>query len=232
VGRFVVRLHVPYAQELGVDRRREALLHAAAAAAGLASRVLATDPAGRYLVTEFLEGAPWRAADLADAKRLWALARTLQELHALPPPAVPHLDLRELLQRHLALVAAQDAAVGQQLRPQVARACEILDRQADAGRPACIVHGDLSHANIIGRARPALIDWEYAAVADPLLDLACLAAYYPPVLAHAAGLLRRCGLPESVTPAVLEELAWVYRVLSNLWYLRLELARRHPPPAH
>jgi aminoglycoside phosphotransferase (APT) family kinase protein len=231
-GRFVVRLHEPYTLDLGVDRRREAVLHAAAAAAGLASRVLAADPAGCYLVTEFLDGAPWRAADFADENRLWALAQTLCELHALPPPEVPRLELPALLKRHLEQLAAHDAAAVQELRPQVARALEILARQADADRPPCIVHGDLSHANLIGAGPPRLIDWEYAAVADPLMDLACLAAYYPPVLAHATPLLRRCGLPGSVTFQVLEDLAWVYRLLSNLWYRRLELARRHPPPAH
>ncbi len=231
-GCFVVRLHVPYAGELGVDRKREATLQAAAAVAGLASCVLAADPAGRYLVTEFLAGAPWRAADLADAKRLWALAQTLSELHALPAPEGSRVELRALLERHLAQIAAQDGAAAQELRAQVVRASEILARQADAGRPACIIHGDLSHANIIGTRPPRLIDWEYAAVADPVLDLACLAAYYPPVLVHGASLLRRCGLPASVTVPVLEDLAWVYRLLSNLWYRRLELARRHPPPAH
>jgi aminoglycoside phosphotransferase (APT) family kinase protein len=231
-GRFVVRLHEPYTLELGVDRKREAVLHAVAAAAGLASAVLAADPAGRYLVTEFLEGAPWRAADLADEKRLWALAQTLRELHALPAPAVSPLELPALLERHLAQIGAQDGAAVQLLRPQVARALEILARLADADRPACIVHGDLSHTNLIGTGQPRLIDWEYAAVADPLLDLACLAAYYPPVLAHGTTLLRRCGLAGSATLPVLEDLAWVYGLLSNLWYRRLELARRHPPPAH
>ncbi len=231
-GRFVVRLHEPYALDLGVDRKREALLQAAAAAAGLASRVLAADPGGRYLVTEFLDCAPWRAADFADENRLWTLAQTLRELHALPAPQVSRLELRELLERHLTQIAAQDAAAAQDLRPQVARALGILARQADAGRAACIVHGDLSHANVIGTDPPRLIDWEYAAVADPLTDLACLAAYYPPVLAHGSTLLRRCGLPGSVTLPVLEDLAWVYSLLSNLWYRRLELARRHPPPAH
>ena len=231
-GRFVVRLHEPYVLDLGVDRKREALLHGAAAAAGLASRVLAADPAGRYLVSEFLDGAPWQAADFADEKRLWDLAQTLYELHALPAPEVSRLELSMLLERHLAGIAAQDGAAAQVLRPQVARALGILARLAQADRPACIVHGDLSHANVIGAGQPRLIDWEYAAVADPLIDLACLAAYYPPVLAHGTTLLRRCGLPASVTVSVLEDLAWVYGLLSNLWYLRLELARRHPPPAH
>jgi aminoglycoside phosphotransferase (APT) family kinase protein len=227
-GAFVVRLHEPYVLDLGVDRRREALLHAAAAAAGLASRILAADPQGRYLVTQFLEGAPWQEADFDDETRLWALAQTLRALHALPAPRVPPLDLGALLERHVAQIAAQDAAAVQELLPQVARARTILARQAQAGRAACIIHGDLTHSNVIGSGRPRLIDWEYAAVADPLADLACLVAYYPRVLGHAAQLLRRCGLAESASLPELADLAGIYRLLSTLWYRRLALARRHP----
>ena len=231
-GVYVVRLHAPYVLDLGVDRRREAVLHAAAAAAGLASRILAADPQGRYLVTQFLEGAPWRAADFDDVTRLQALAHSLRALHALPPPAVAPLDLALLLQRHVTQLAAQDAAALQDLLPQVARARDILVRQGAAGRPACIIHGDLTHSNLIGADAPRLIDWEYAAVTDPLTDLACLVAYYPQVMGHGPELLRHCGLADSASLPELEELAGVYRLLTNLWYRRLALARRHPRPAH
>jgi thiamine kinase len=231
-GAFVVRLHEPYSLDLGVDRKREAVLHAAAARAGLASRILAADPKGRFLVTEFLDGASWRAADLEEETRVELLAQSLRELHCVPVPEVPPLDLRALLERHGALIAVQNAAAAQELAPQLARAREILTRQAHAGRPACIIHGDLSLENVIGADRPRFIDWEYAAVADPLADLACLAAYYPRVLMHGARLLQGCGLSDSASLPALEELAWVYRLLSSLWYRRLKLARRHPPPAH
>jgi aminoglycoside phosphotransferase (APT) family kinase protein len=231
-GVFVVRLHEAYVLDLGVDRRREAVLHAAAASAGLASRILAADPLGRYLVTQFLEGAPWQAVDFDSETRLWALARTLRALHALPAPPVPPLDLAGLLERHVAQLAAQDAAAVQDLLPQVARARDILTRQAQAGRPACIIHGDLAHDNVIGSGQPRLIDWEYAAVADPLADLACLVAYYPQVMGYGAELLRHCGLSESASLPELEDLSGIYRLVSNLWYRRLALARRHPPPAH
>lgn len=231
-GVFVVRLHAPYVLDLGVDRRREAVLHGAAAAAGLASRILAADPQGRYLVTQFLEGAPWQATDFDDAARLQALAHTLKALHALPAPAVPQLDLDALLQRHVTQLAAQDAAAVQDLLLPVARARHVLARLGDAGRSPCIIHGDLTHSNVIGSGAPQLIDWEYAAVTDPLTDLACLVAYYPRVLGHGAELLRQCGLDESASLPELEELAGVYRLLSNLWYRRLALARRHPRPAH
>jgi thiamine kinase len=225
-------LHEPYTADLGVDRRREAILHAAAAAAGLASRVLAADPQGCFLVTQFLPGTPWREADLEEESRLAALAQTLKVLHGLPAPQVPTLDAGALLDGHLAQIAATAAGEAQDLRPQVAWAHDILARQAAAGRRACIVHGDLTHTNMIGADPVRLIDWEYAAVADPLVDLACLAAYYPQVLAHGESLLAHCGLADSASLLDLEELARVYRLLSNLWYRRLALARRHRPPAH
>jgi aminoglycoside phosphotransferase (APT) family kinase protein len=142
-GDFVVRLHEPYSVDLGVDRRREAVLHAAAADAGLASRVLAADPRGRYLVTEFLDGAPWRAVDMDDQSRLAVLAQTLAQLHAVPAPAVPALDLAALMARHVTQIAAQEATAAQELIPQLDRARTILAGQAQAARPPCIVHGDL-----------------------------------------------------------------------------------------
>jgi aminoglycoside phosphotransferase (APT) family kinase protein len=231
-GVFVVRLHEPYSVDLGVDRRREAVLHAAAAAAGLTSRILAADPRGRYLVTEFLDGAPWRIDDLRDEARLRELAQTLADLHALPAPLVASLDLPKLLQHHVARIRAQDAVAAEELLPQVARARDILARQADAGRPSCIVHGDLTYTNVIGFGPPRLVDWEYAAVGDPLTDLACLMAYYPQLLPHGSMLLRCCGLPGSVSLPGLQDLAWVYGLLSTLWNRRVALARRHPPPAH
>ncbi|HEY1900379.1 MAG TPA: phosphotransferase [Steroidobacteraceae bacterium] len=231
-GTFVVRLHEPYTLDLGVDRRREAVLHAAAAAAGLASRILAADPQGRYLVTEFLTTSTWRAADLADESRLRQLAQTLGELHALPAPEMPPLDLARLLDHHIAQIAAQDGAVTQELLSQVTHARDILARQADAGRPACIIHGDLTHSNLMGTEPLRLIDWEYAAVGDPLADLACLLAYYPRVLPQGALLLQQCGLAGSAPLEALEDLAWVYRLISDLWYRRLALARLHRPPAH
>ena len=231
-GTFVVRLHEPCTTELGVDRRREAVLHAAAAAAGLASRVIAADPQGRFLVSEFLEGAPWQVTDFGNPARLWELAQTWRQLHDLPAPAVPPLDLAALLDRHVGSIAGLDPEAGRVLALQVMTARDTLARQADAGRAPCIVHGDPTHSNMIGTRPLRLIDWEYAAVADPLSDVACLLAYYPQVLPHGRLLLQGCGLAGSVTVATLEDLACVYRLAADLWYRRLELARRHPPPAH
>ncbi|HTV78947.1 MAG TPA: choline/ethanolamine kinase family protein [Steroidobacteraceae bacterium] len=230
-GAFVVRLHDPLGTDLGVDRRREALLQSVAASAGLAGRVIAADPAGRYLVSEFLDGAPWQPGDLEDRTRLRQLGERFGQLHSLAAPVVTPLDLEALLERHAAHIAALEPAAGRLFAPQVVSAREILKRQADAGRAPCILHGDPTHSNFIGTP-PRFIDWEYATVGDPLADLACLLAYYPQILPHARILLDSCGLAARVPLSALQALVSVYRLASDLWWRRLELARRHPPPAH
>ena len=59
---------------------------------------------------------------------------------------------------------------------------------------------------MIGTRPPRLIDWEYAAVGDPLIDLACLLAYYPQVLPHGADCCcKAAASPGSATIATLED---------------------------
>ena len=221
-GWFVVRLHRPYAPELGVDRRREARLHAAAAAAGLAPAILAADPGGSFLVTEYADARRWDSEDMEDPERLMLLARTLGRLHALPAPQTPAFDLATLAAGHVAAIVRTEPAAAGVLGPLLVRAQGILAEQTAAARPHCIVHNDLNHANLLGEAPLYLIDWEYAAVADPLSDLACLVAYYPQLMSQLPLLLAESGL--AATPGQLRQAAWVYSLISDLWHRRVQLA--------
>ncbi|HTY49816.1 MAG TPA: phosphotransferase [Steroidobacteraceae bacterium] len=223
-GQFVVRLHEPFAAQLGVDRRREALLHAAAARAGLAPAILAADAAGHFLVTEHVDARTWERADLEDPRRLVLLARALRRLHALPAPQAPPFDLAALAAAHVEAIVRADPAAAGELEPLLSRAQGVLAELAAGGRRHCIVHNDLNHANLLGDGPLYLIDWEYAAVTDPISDLACLAAYYPQVRAHLPLLLAESAL--AATPGELQQAAWVYSLVSDLWYRRLQLAAR------
>ena len=59
--------------------------------------------------------------------------------------------------------------------------------------PPCINHGDLQVANLIGNP-PVFLDWEYAQIAAPTWDLACLLTYYPALQAWQPDLLAASGL--------------------------------------
>ena len=67
---------------------------------------------------------------------------------------------------------------------------------ASTQRAPAIVHSDLHHGNVLTADRVYFIDWEYAQVGDPLLDLACIMAYYPRAMPHGALLLEAAGLDE------------------------------------
>jgi thiamine kinase-like enzyme len=98
------------------------------------------------------------------------------------------------------------------------RADDALRACGSHERAPTLIHGDLHHSNLIGDKRLYLLDWEYAAVTDPLFDLACLIAYYPRAALHATALLRAAGLERDASLEMLEHATWVYVLLSYLWY--------------
>jgi len=221
-GDFVLRLHGAQSALLGVNRENELVLHEIAARAGIAPALVATDPAGEFLIAQYVPGSTWTAAHMADPSCLAHLGRTLGELHALPVPTVAAYEPGRLLRVHAQRIAGLDGAGAARLAPWLQQAERILDRCARAGRRPAIIHNDLHHSNIVEAGRLYLIDWEYATVADPVFDLACLLAYYPAAVKHAELLLDTAGLTRSALGA-LEEATWLYVLLSYLWYRALAL---------
>ena len=109
------------------------------------------------------------------------------------------------------------------------RGTEALARSQSESRQPCIVHSDLHHGNVLTADRVYFIDWEYAQVGDPLLDLACIMAYYPRSAAHGGLLLNAAGLDErGTTEAMLVELTRVFNLLTYLWYRARRVARLVP----
>ncbi|HUI62778.1 MAG TPA: phosphotransferase [Steroidobacteraceae bacterium] len=236
-GEFVVRLSPAPDAWLASDRSVEYELHGLAAAAGLAPRIAAADPQGHWLITEFIAGRLWSAADFASAAELLRLAGVLRRLHAVPAPAAGRFDLLLALEgyvRRLApygdipmLAGVATAEAGGRLLA----AAELAWRRAGAGsRPPAILHHDLHASNLIESERGLLlIDWECAAVSDPLLDVACILSYYDRARAHALLLLQHSGLG-SVTPAQLAAAVWLFDLHTLLWY-RERRQRLPPTPA-
>jgi thiamine kinase len=226
LGSFVMRLHASESPVFGVDRNREAVLHAAAARAGIAPAIVHADAAGRFLITEYIGGEPWTAESLERLPELDRLAALLKQLHAVEPPAVTPLDIRAVLHRLMGKVLEADNTERSWLEALAQRA----DQQLRAGsvRAPAITHTDLYHSNILSSGRRLyLVDWEYAAVSDPMFDLGCLVAYYPGTAMHAARLLERSGLSDHASVDELVQAAWLYTLLSYLWYR----ARRLSAPA-
>ncbi len=226
-GRFVLRLDGAAWRRPGVDRAREVRLHAAAAHGGLAPRLIVHSAAEGAQVSEYVTGQDWSAADFEAAAQLERLGERLRHLHALPVPAGlggfdPQACARDYLGRlgsgvdERARAAAVVKAVG-----------EAAATVAQTSTHECIIHGDLVHGNLREGTRLWLLDWEYAQLADPLYDAACVLAYYPPARTRQARVLAAAGLPDR--PDGLAAAIYVYEALTWLW--RLARGERGRAPA-
>jgi len=219
----VLRLNGPAWRRPGVDRDRELALHRIAAGAGIAPPIVAADPeAEGLLIMQYQEGRVWRQQDFDDVEALWRLGERLQLLHALPAPAIEPFDPWSVAQDYLRQIAAPPAAGP---LASLEHCCAGL-RGAAFG--ACIAHGDLAQNNLLEGSRLWLLDWEYAQLSDPLMDVACVLAYYPVAVRHRAELIAAAGLGAQATGDALSGRITVYQGLSWLWHLARGEAARPP----
>jgi len=207
-GRFVLRLSRGPDAWLTTDRSVELRLHAAASEAGIAPRIV--ESRDQWLITEYVPGRLWTEPDFGAAARLASLARTLAKLHRLPAPDYGRFDLLGTLSDYAERVGESGGLVD--------FAAAAWESSGGAGRTPAILHHDLHGSNIIEGPRGlVLVDWECAAVSDPLLDVACILSYHESAGPHAAVLLEHCGLPE-VTPRQLAACVWLFDLHTYLWY--------------
>lgn len=168
----VLRVDEPGARRLGLDRVAEPGVLAAAAAAGVGPACLAADPARGTLLTGWLPGRAWSAADLKEPGNLRQAAALLRRVHGLPL-AAPAIDLAGAIDRYGGPPDRVRAA-----RAQLARCLAGAGAgEGRAGEGLRLCHGDPTPGNFIAgpEGRLHLIDWEYAGLCHPAFDLAGLA---------------------------------------------------------
>ncbi len=228
-GRYVVRLNENTASDPGLDREREITLHSAAAAAGIAPVIVHVAQDRSSMITEYVEGRVWTPHYFSRMRDLRSLGQRLRALHAVAPPALPRYDPMAVIRRYADVILRDEPEETGRLQLLLANGVESLARSGHGRRPACIIHGDLHHGNVLTADRVYFIDWEYAQVGDPLLDLACILSYYPRSASHASLLLEASGLAElGATPGMLAELTQVFTLINYLWYRARRVARAVP----
>jgi aminoglycoside phosphotransferase (APT) family kinase protein len=171
--RYVLRVPLASLPPL-LDLATEARAMRAAAAAGLAPRVVAVDLDEALLLTEYYSGS-WTPELVRRPHAIATIARALRSLHRLDVD-VPVYAVASIAARYLAELQSG----GARLRPrELDWADELmgLGRDFDAAYPpTAFCHNDLAAANILTDAAAArFIDFEYAGRGTPLLDLASFA---------------------------------------------------------
>ena len=199
----------------------------AVAQASLTPDFVLYDPGTGALVTRYLERAvPWTAAQARLPENLGRIAATLRSLHGLK--VSPQLSpFRAVMLAERYMETARRSPPGE----KPARLCSAEERrwgeelQRLAGvyeanfPPTALCHHDLVAANILDEGKLWLVDFEYALLAHPILDLASLAGLNDYDSAQQRQLVEEYFQAEPVPfrNEQLDEVIRLERLLSYFW---------------
>jgi aminoglycoside phosphotransferase (APT) family kinase protein len=221
-GKFVVRRRLPPEVRAGSDARLELQCQRLAARAGLAPKVVAAADDATWMVMEFIASNPWQEQDLICATGAQRLGERLAYVHAMQVAnSMRPMDAGSIASGQLLAINSNPAVTDAQRHKAatlVRRAHQYATIVQGSDVSPCINHGDLQVANLIGNP-PVLIDWEYAQIAAPTYDIACLLTYYPQLKSWQPDLLAASGLtrPEDLELLGLQE--QLFACLNRLWGL-------------
>ncbi len=148
-------------------RQEEAAVQSAAAKAGLANRVLFADE--RVYLTEYVDGAGWDPACLAQEGKIEQLASALRRLHSMPRTGRT-FDAHGAAKLYAQSIENPDR--------EIISVCVGIARKAQLPNFLCCCHNDLVAENMITTPALKFLDWEYACDNDPMFDLATLVEHH------------------------------------------------------
>jgi thiamine kinase len=216
-GRFVLRQRIREGPRPGADSLREVACHRAAAAAGVAPAVLDAAPDGSWILMDYIEGGTWTPMQLQAAEGLRTLGARLQRLHAITPPEdVAALDPVSIATGQAQAILEHDPASAAQVDTLLAHTQQLAANCAAFAATPATTHGDLNAGNLVGPV-PMLVDWEYAQLADPVYDLACLCVYYPGLRLRGEELLGAAGITDANGTVRLRLHTELFDSLNRLW---------------
>lgn len=213
----VVRIAGDHDEAYAVARQSEARAQQLAAAHGLAPRLLYEDLVAGVMVMDYVPGPVWDRARARSPAGATRAGDWFRRLHAIEVPA----DVREV-----DFLASLSGYCGQLDGDSPRRLLEVARRRIVApgdaqARRFC--HNDLHHLNLVESAAGVLaLDWEYAGIGDPLMDLAGFAAYHDLDDVGVRALLDAYA-GAGVDIGWLEDARWLFEAV---WWAWLELKRR------
>jgi thiamine kinase-like enzyme len=169
-GTYVIRLFGQDSELLAIDRGNEQAATSMAARLGIGAELITSVPDEGYLVTRFLPGQQVMPEQMHSPSMVARVVETLRRLHQ--GPSIPGtIDPFTVVDFYLNNAVARGADPGDGYIWAKPIAERIKQAVGFAITAPC--HGDLLTANFIDLdGRLHLVDWEYAGMSDPRLDLA------------------------------------------------------------
>ena len=105
-----------------------------------------------------------------------AIVRLLRRVHSvMPPAATERVDLLAAARGYLGVLRQHGVHSALTSDAKSGWAAEL--HAALRSTAECLCHNDVHHLNVVG-VSPVLIDWEYAGVGEPFVDLASVCVYH------------------------------------------------------
>jgi thiamine kinase len=165
---YALRLPIADAGAIALDRAWEADLLQVAAAAQLAPAVRYVDAMRGILLSDWVAGHIWDAAEVESDAGIAGIGGLLRRVHALPVPLPAHGLSPADWVRHY---DSQSAVATPRHRAMAAS--RLTEWAALPAAAAVVCHGDLHALNLLQTGDSLrLLDWEYAHVSEPFWDLA------------------------------------------------------------
>jgi thiamine kinase len=165
---YSLRLPIADAGAIALDRAWEAAVLQVASGAQLAPAVRYDDAMRGILLSDWVAGHTWDAAEVESDAGIAGMAGLLRRVHALPSPVPAHGMSPADWVRHY----DSQSAVAEPKRRSMA-ALRLNELAALPAAAAVVCHGDLHALNLLQTGESLrLLDWEYAHVSEPFWDLA------------------------------------------------------------
>ncbi|MDO3388061.1 choline/ethanolamine kinase family protein [Gilvimarinus sp. SDUM040013] len=167
---LVLRINNQRGRYLGIDRKEEAQIAHTVAQAGIAPEPIFRDPSQRFALLPFIEARTWNGADFANPIQRKRLLQALKKVQALNPATTRRSYLAYL--NHYWTFLNQAQMVDAELTDQWLDFLPKLQAFDQAGWYPKLTHHDMIPENVLDTgSRLYLIDWEYAAIGHPDIDL-------------------------------------------------------------
>ena len=173
---YICRIPGP-GTELLINRPQEALVYERVKPLNLTEHIIYMNGTSGYKIAEYYENARNARADSWEDMEI--CMKTIRRLHQ-SGLTVPHdFNIRERIHFYESLCLAHGGPLFEDYQTVRGWMNEIMDRLDEMNRPKTLAHIDSNVDNFLfladGQVR--LIDWEYAGMCDPLIDIAMSAIY-------------------------------------------------------
>lgn len=218
---YVLRINNPDSERLGLDRNAEIKIMSEVSSLNLSPEHIFYSQKSNFYFSKWIAGEVWRNHDLQKQINLNRLAQRLKQLHNLPSHAFPRMDLIKRLDLYRTMVQKRHGDLPSIEKRILSYTINRLGTM-NHSLSACLCHNDLVVANILETTEQKIcfLDWEYAAVNEPLFELAVICKGNQ--LSEENRLYFLQAYLGDATYQITEELemwCWFYDYLSLLWGL-------------